>query len=60
MQALKAVLAQLSVPIIAMAGGALFLSEALTLRFVLAGVLVMGGIAYGVLAPHRPENTDGR
>lgn len=46
-----AALAQLSVPIIAMAGGILFLSEVLTLRFVFAGMLVLGGIAYGVLAP---------
>jgi len=37
--------AQLSVPIIAMAGGALFLGEPLTPSFALASAIVLGGIA---------------
>ncbi|MFY0692418.1 MAG: DMT family transporter [Paracoccaceae bacterium] len=37
--------AQLTVPIIALGGGILFLGEALTLRFAIATVLVLGGIA---------------
>ena len=40
----RAAVAQLTVPVIAMAGGMLFLSEALTLRFVLSSVLVLGGV----------------
>jgi drug/metabolite transporter (DMT)-like permease len=36
---------QLSVPVIAAAGGALLLSEALTPRLVVSGALVLGGIA---------------
>lgn len=40
----RASVAQLSVPIIAMGGGAVFLSEAITAKFVIASVLVLGGI----------------
>jgi drug/metabolite transporter (DMT)-like permease len=36
---------QLSVPVLAAAGGILFLGETLTLRIVLASVAVLGGIA---------------
>ena len=36
--------AQLSVPVIAALGGVIFLSEPLTLRFVIASILVLGGI----------------
>jgi drug/metabolite transporter (DMT)-like permease len=43
-----AAVAQLTVPVIAMAGGMLFLSETLTLTFVLASVLVLGGVAISV------------
>jgi len=38
-------IAQLSVPVIAVAAGVLFLQEALTLRLIIAGALVLGGIA---------------
>ncbi|MEO0829695.1 MAG: DMT family transporter [Pseudomonadota bacterium] len=51
--AVVAALVQLSVPVIAMAGGMVFLGEALTLRFVLASTLVIGGIALGVLGNQR-------
>jgi len=37
--------AQLSVPVIAMAGGAVFLGEAITRDFVLGAVIVLGGVA---------------
>ncbi|MCL4171373.1 UNVERIFIED_CONTAM: hypothetical protein GTU68_041149 [Idotea baltica] len=37
--------AQLTVPVIALAGGVAFLDEALTLRFALASLLVLGGVA---------------
>ncbi|MCP4209712.1 MAG: DMT family transporter [Shimia sp.] len=40
----RAAVAQLSVPVIAMAGGMAFLSEPLTLRFIAAAVLVIGGV----------------
>ncbi|MEM6897407.1 MAG: DMT family transporter [Pseudomonadota bacterium] len=45
-----AAVAQLTVPLIAMAGGMVFLAEPLTLRFALASVIVLGGVAYAVLA----------
>ncbi len=44
-----AAVAQLTVPVIAMAGGMIFLGEALSLQFVLASVLVLGGVAISVL-----------
>lgn len=40
-----AAVAQLSVPVIAVAAGAIFLSEPISLRMVIAGLLVLGGIA---------------
>lgn len=42
--AARAAVAQLSVPVIALAGGALFAGEALTVRFLLASALVMAGV----------------
>lgn len=44
-----AALAQLTVPVIAQAGGGLLLAEPLSARFALAAVLVLGGIALGLL-----------
>ncbi|MDU8944738.1 DMT family transporter [Ovoidimarina sediminis] len=46
-------LAQLSVPVIAVIGGALILGEDVTLRAVLAGTLVLAGVALGTLASRR-------
>ncbi|MBP0482358.1 DMT family transporter [Sagittula salina] len=46
-----AAVAQLTVPVIAMAGGVVFLGEALTGRFVLAACVVLGGVALSVLGP---------
>lgn len=45
-----AAVAQLTVPVIALAGGMVFLGEVLTLRFAVASVLVLGGVAISVLA----------
>jgi len=45
----SAAVAQLTVPVIAMAGGALFLGETLGLPLVLAGAVVLGGVALSVL-----------
>nr|WP_309501355.1 DMT family transporter [uncultured Roseovarius sp.] len=43
-----AAVAQLTVPVIAMAGGAALLGEALTGQFIVASVLVLGGVAISV------------
>lgn len=50
-----AAVAQLTVPVIAMAGGMVFLGEVLTLKFALATVLVLGGVAISVYRPHAPR-----
>lgn len=42
---------QLSVPVIAAVGGAVLLSEPLTLRFAIAAGLVLGGIALSMIKP---------
>lgn len=49
----RAAVAQLTVPVIAMAGGAIFLGEVLTLRFVFATLLVLGGVGLSVLPGRR-------
>ncbi|MCT4611195.1 MAG: DMT family transporter [Pelagimonas sp.] len=41
--------AQLTVPVIAMGGGMAFLNEPLTTQFIIASVLVLGGVALAVL-----------
>lgn len=46
--------AQLSVPLIAIAGGMAFLGEPLTLRFVIASALVLGGVAVALRPPRQP------
>ena len=46
--ALRAAVLQLAVPILAGIGGVLFLGEAVSARFVLSAVLVLGGIAAAV------------
>lgn len=49
---LLAATAQLSVPLIAAVGGALFLDEAVGLRLVFSGVLILGGIGLVLRARH--------
>jgi drug/metabolite transporter (DMT)-like permease len=49
LSAMQAAVVQLSVPVIAAFGGVLFVSEAITLRLVVAGVLILGGILLVVL-----------
>jgi len=44
-QASVAAVAQLSVPVIALAGGIVFLGEQINLQFTFATVLILGGIA---------------
>ncbi|MEM8592532.1 MAG: DMT family transporter [Pseudomonadota bacterium] len=46
-----AAVAQLTVPLVAMVGGMIFLTEPLTLRFAIASAIVLGGVAFAVLAP---------
>jgi drug/metabolite transporter (DMT)-like permease len=41
------------VPVLAAAGGILFLGESITLRFLFASIAVLGGIAL-VVAPNTP------
>lgn len=41
----RAAVAQLTVPVIALLGGVVFLNEALSLRFAVASALVLGGVA---------------
>ncbi|KPQ02936.1 DMT family transporter [Marinobacter sp. HL-58] len=50
LQATTAATVQLSVPVIAAVGGVLLLSEPLTLRLVVAGIAILGGIAIVIRA----------
>lgn len=47
---------QLSVPVLVAAGGILLLGEPLTLRYLLASVTILGGIALVVLEKHRARS----
>jgi drug/metabolite transporter (DMT)-like permease len=51
LDAAMAGVAQLTVPLIALGGGMIFLGEALTLRFGIAAVLILGGVGAAALAP---------
>lgn len=46
-------LVQLTVPVIAVAGGIFFLAEPLTLRLALASGVILGGVAFGILGQRR-------
>jgi drug/metabolite transporter (DMT)-like permease len=54
-----AALMQLTVPVIALAGGALLLAEVPSLRLVLASTVVLGGVAFGVLGSQRRIGSSG-
>ena len=47
--ATRAAIVQLSVPVLAAWGGVAFLAEEVSLRLILAGVLILGGIALAVV-----------
>ncbi|MEL6779637.1 MAG: EamA family transporter, partial [Cyanobacteria bacterium J06597_16] len=47
--ATRAATVQLSVPVIAAAGGTLFLNEALSVRLAIASLMILGGIGTAVL-----------
>lgn len=53
LKATSAATVQLSVPVIAAVGGALFLGEAITLRLLIASVAILGGIALITLRRNR-------
>jgi drug/metabolite transporter (DMT)-like permease len=57
--AVQAASVQLTVPVIAAAGGILFLSERLTLRVVGAAALILGGIGLAIYEHARPRATRG-
>ena len=49
LDAAVAALSQLTVPVIAVFGGILLLGEIATIKLILASVVVLGGVALGVL-----------
>ena len=54
-RATTAAVAQLTVPLIAMVGGMAFLQEELTLRFAVASIVILGGVALSVVQPGRRQ-----
>jgi len=57
LKATSAATVQLSVPVMAAAGGIAFLGESVTLRFVAASVAILGGIALVILEKHDAHAT---
>jgi drug/metabolite transporter (DMT)-like permease len=57
LKAASAATVQLSVPVLAATGGILLLGEPITLRYILASVAVLGGIALVVATPHPQDQT---
>ena len=55
LKAASAATVQLSVPVLAATGGILLLGESITLRYVLASVAVLGGIALVVVTLHSKD-----
>ncbi len=55
LQATVAATMQLSVPVLATAGGVLFLNEAITTRLVLSSLAILGGIGLVVVNVHHPS-----
>jgi drug/metabolite transporter (DMT)-like permease len=53
LKAAPAAAVQLSVPVLAAGGGILLLGEPITLRFVLASIAILGGIAFVVVEKPR-------
>ena len=53
LKAVSAATVQLSVPVIAALGGMMILGESLTVRFVLASLAILGGIALVILNKSR-------
>ena len=59
LKATVAGLVQLSAPVIALLGGVALLGEGVTARLLLAAAIVLGGIAFGLLAPQRRIGSSG-
>jgi drug/metabolite transporter (DMT)-like permease len=57
LKATSAATVQLCVPVLAATGGILLLGEPITVRYLLASVAVLGGIALVVAIPHSPLQT---
>lgn len=57
LKAVSAAIVQLSVPVLAATGGILLLAEPITMRYVLASLAVLGGIALVVATPHPKDQT---
>ena len=60
LKAASAATVQLSVPVLTATGGILLLGESITLRYVLASVAVLGGIALVVLTLHSQDQSASR
>jgi drug/metabolite transporter (DMT)-like permease len=57
LKAASAATVQLSVPVLTATGGILLLGEPITLRYLLASIAVLGGIAFVVATPHPQDQT---
>ncbi len=53
---MQAAMVQLSVPILAAAGGVMLLAEPVSLRLIVAGLLILGGIFLAIFGKTRPSN----
>src|SRR5947207_9404865 len=60
LKATSAASVQLSVPVLAATGGILLLGESITLRYIVASIAVLGGIALVVLTLHSQDQTASR
>ena len=49
---------QLAVPVLAATGGVVFLGERISLRFCLAALAILGGVALAVFGRARPVSRD--
>ena len=59
LDAAVAALAQLTVPVIAVLGGIVLLGEAATTRLIFASIVVLGGVAFGVVGGQRKIGSRG-
>lgn len=55
----RAAIVQLTVPAIAAAGGVLLIAEPLTLRLAVSTILILGGVAFALLAGDRRRRAEG-
>ena len=55
LSATKSAILQLTVPALAAAGGIIWIDEPLTLRFIVSGVLILGGVALAIIAKEKTK-----